>query len=75
MKVGTCSFCGHWGLLWGKWCKAPFQNKAGARKAHWRRWVHAKNKVADPLPDTDWIELNLQAGGYHYGRKRKVHGL
>lgn len=59
-KVGRCVWCGHWGLLWGRWCKHPWKKKPTACRVRFNRWVRSKNGVAPPLPREDFIPLGPQ---------------
>lgn len=80
LKVGRCVWCGHWGLLWGRWCRHPLKKKAGLCRVYFSRWLCSKNQVCEPLPDTDgWRVLRPNSewdNPGNPGRMRKVfHGL
>lgn len=79
-KVGECAWCGHWGRLWGRWCRHPFKPRPTQCREKFMRWVFALNRVARPLPDRDgWTRLGSPnpigwlTPPANYGRKRKVH--
>lgn len=67
-KVGKCCYCGHWGLLWGRWCKHPDLVKAGPCRIRWSRWVRGKNGLAKPLNPRGFITLGPQPFPDVFGR-------
>lgn len=78
-KVGRCAWCGHWGLVWGRWCKHAWKNKASVCRLYFNRWVRGKNEVAAPLEDDGGWRLLREARPWDMpgssGRMRKVqHG-
>lgn len=76
-KVGKCEWCGHWGLVWGRFCRHPWKKAAGMCRVYFNRWVHSENRVIRPLKDTgDWKTFLPQSPWGQpadCGRMRKVH--
>ena len=77
--VGECAYCGHWGLLRGRWCR----DKTKECKRRWYEWVTQRNRVAEQFFDLGWKNLGPQKPGlfqllafgdwpgWNFGRQRK----